>query len=69
VTVRDEGSGFTSSDVENPLGSANLYKASGRGIYLIKHFVDEMSHNNIGNEITMVKKRGVRPAAKGGNPE
>jgi CheY-like chemotaxis protein/anti-sigma regulatory factor (Ser/Thr protein kinase) len=63
VTIRDEGAGFSPGDVESPLASPNIYKANGRGIYLIKHFVDEMFHNNIGNEITMVKKRSSRLAA------
>ena len=54
--VRDEGSGFDLSTVPDPTDPENLLKASGRGLMLIKTFMDEVSFNDIGNEITMVKR-------------
>jgi serine/threonine-protein kinase RsbW len=65
--IRDEGDGFVPDDIANPTDSKNLYKASGRGIHLMKHFMDEVTYNGIGNEVTLVKKRCPSPAATG-NP-
>lgn len=55
--VRDEGKGFDVSSVPDPTDSLHLLKASGRGLMLIRTFMDEVTFNKIGNEITMVKKR------------
>lgn len=55
--IRDEGSGFDLSSVPDPRDPANLLKASGRGLMLIRMFMDEVTFNDIGNEITMVKRR------------
>ncbi len=54
--VRDEGSGFDLSTVPDPTDPENLLKASGRGLMLIRTFMDEVSFNDPGNEITMVKR-------------
>jgi CheY-like chemotaxis protein len=53
--VRDEGSGFDVSTVPDPTDPENLLKASGRGLMLIKTFMDDVSFNDPGNEISMVK--------------
>jgi CheY-like chemotaxis protein len=55
--VSDEGSGFDLSTVPDPTDPENLLKASGRGLMLIRTFMDEVSFNDPGNEITMVKRR------------
>ncbi len=55
--VRDEGSGFDTSGLPNPKDPENLVKAGGRGILLIRMFMDEVRFNKTGNEITMVKRR------------
>lgn len=54
--VRDQGGGFDPSSLPDPTDPDNLLKASGRGIMLIRTFMDEVSFNDIGNEITMVKR-------------
>jgi CheY-like chemotaxis protein len=54
--VQDEGSGFDLSTVPDPTDPENLLKASGRGLMLIKTFMDDVSFNDVGNEITMVKR-------------
>lgn len=59
--VRDEGPGFDISKIPDPLDPANLERASGRGLLLIRAFMDEVHHNTTGNEITMIKRREVRP--------
>lgn len=56
VVVRDEGPGFDPTVVADPTDPANLENVSGRGLYLIWTFMDRVSHNETGNEITMVKR-------------
>ncbi len=55
--ITDEGEGFSLDGIANPTDSKNLYKNSGRGIYLMKHFMDEVSYNDQGNEVTLIKRR------------
>ena len=58
--IRDEGSGFNPALLPDPCDHANLDKASGRGLLLIHCFLDEVSHNAAGNEITLIKRRDQR---------
>lgn len=53
--VRDEGGGFDPSTLPDPTNPENLLRPSGRGIMLIHTFMDVVSFNKKGNEITMVK--------------
>jgi len=55
--IRDEGRGFDPSTLPDPTDPANILKSNGRGLLLIRAFMDEVSHNKTGNEITLVKKR------------
>lgn len=55
--IRDEGKGFDPSRLPDPTDPANLEKISGRGLLLIRTFMDEVRHNETGNEITMIKRR------------
>ena len=55
--IRDEGPGFDPSSIPDPTDPANLAKVSGRGILLITAFMDQVTFNKEGNEITMVKRR------------
>lgn len=59
VCVRDEGPGFEPGDVPDPTATENLEKPSGRGLLLIRTFMTHVSHNDAGNEITMIKRREV----------
>jgi CheY-like chemotaxis protein len=54
--VTDEGPGFDLSNLPDPTDPANLEKTSGRGLLLIRMFMDEVRHNERGNQITMVKR-------------
>ena len=60
VTIRDEGPGFDPSTLPDPTDPANLGRIGGRGLLLIRTFMDSVTHNPSGNEITLVK-RGQRP--------
>jgi CheY-like chemotaxis protein/anti-sigma regulatory factor (Ser/Thr protein kinase) len=56
--VRDEGPGFNPATLPDPRDRSNIGKAAGRGLFLIRLFMDEVRHNAAGNEITMIKRRG-----------
>ncbi len=55
--VRDEGRGFDPSILPDPTDPANLERPNGRGLLLIRTFMDTIYHNDVGNEITMIKHR------------
>jgi serine/threonine-protein kinase RsbW len=59
IRVRDQGDGFDPEEVANPLAPENILKASGRGIFLIRSFMDEVALERApggGMEVRMVKK-------------
>lgn len=45
VKVKDEGTGFDPSKVPDPTDSENLLKDSGRGLYLMRIYMDELKFN------------------------
>lgn len=53
--IEDEGPGFDVSAVPDPTDAENLLKGSGRGLFLIGAFMDEVHHNEAGNRITLSK--------------
>ncbi|MEM9412417.1 MAG: ATP-binding protein [Planctomycetota bacterium] len=55
--ISDQGSGFDPSEVPDPCDDCNLEKTSGRGVSLIKNFVDQVKFNESGNTIEFSKKR------------
>ena len=55
--VRDEGAGFDPAAVPNPTDPMSLERVSGRGLLLIQTFMDRIEHNEVGNQITMSKRR------------
>ncbi len=57
--VTDEGRGFDPSTLPDPTDVSNLEKTHGRGLMLIRMFMDEVSFNERGNEIRMVKRAGT----------
>lgn len=54
-TIADEGPGFDVTSLPDPTDPANLDKAGGRGLLLIHSFMDEVCHNEKGNQISMLK--------------
>ncbi|MFA5834406.1 MAG: ATP-binding protein [Bacteroidota bacterium] len=56
VKVRDEGEGFKPETVANPLHEENLLNTGGRGVFLMKAFMQSVQYNKKGNEVTMVMK-------------
>jgi serine/threonine-protein kinase RsbW len=59
VRVVDEGEGFDPEDVANPLAPENILKSSGRGIFFMRSFMDDVTVRRAsegGMEVRMVKK-------------
>jgi CheY-like chemotaxis protein len=54
-TVRDEGPGFDPATLPDPNAPENVLEVSGRGVLLIRTFMDEVTFNDRGNQITMRK--------------
>jgi serine/threonine-protein kinase RsbW len=58
VRIADEGEGFDFGGLPDPVAPENLMRASGRGIFLIRSFMDEVQLRRLdpgGTEITLVK--------------
>ncbi len=53
--VRDDGAGFDLSAVPAPNDPGPLESEEGRGLSLMRSFMDELTFNDAGNEVTMVK--------------
>jgi len=56
LTVTDEGSGFSPECLPNPTREENLEKPCGRGVMLIKAYMDHVEYNDRGNQVRMVKE-------------
>ena len=57
ITIRDQGKGLDLEKIPDPLAPENLLKTSGRGIFLIRSFMDEVQilPSQTGTEIRLVK--------------
>src|SRR5918996_3132588 len=59
IRVEDEGEGFDPEEIADPLAPENILKSSGRGIFLIRNFMDDVQLRrglHRGMQIRMVKK-------------
>jgi serine/threonine-protein kinase RsbW len=68
VHVVDEGCGFELSDVEDPLAEENLLRTSGRGIFLMRAFMDGLAVRKAstgGADLVMSKKLPHRVSGNG----
>ena len=64
--ITDEGSGFDTLKIADPTAEINLDRVGGRGLLLIRSFMDSVRHNARGNQITMVKSvTATVPASAG----
>ena len=55
IRISDEGPGFDFQDVPDPTLDENLDKPTGRGLMLIRAYMDTVQFNDKGNELHMVK--------------
>lgn len=56
VTVRDEGTGFDPHSLPDPTAPGYLDRPCGRGVLLMRSFADEVHFNEVGNQVTLVKR-------------
>jgi serine/threonine-protein kinase RsbW len=55
VWVTDQGAGFEPQNLADPRSGENIYKTGGRGVLLIKSYMDSVEYNKTGNCVHMVK--------------
>lgn len=57
ITIRDQGKGLDMSRIPDPLAPENLLKTSGRGIFLMRSFMDivEIRPSQTGTELKLIK--------------
>jgi serine/threonine-protein kinase RsbW len=64
IRVRDEGPGFDPENIPDPLAPENVLKSSGRGIFLIRSFMDQLELTRApegGMQMVMVKRASKAP--------
>lgn len=57
IVVRDQGPGFDVAHLPDPTDPDNLTRVGGRGILLMRTFMDVVIYNDKGNEVTLIKRR------------
>lgn len=57
IRLKDEGEGFCPSELPDPRDDDHLECTNGRGVMLMKEMMSEVSFNESGNEVIMVKHR------------
>ena len=69
MTVRDEGRGFDFYQIPDPTTPGTIYSSRGRGIYLMKAFMDEVRFEE-GGSVVHMRKRAFRadPPVPSGPP-
>jgi len=55
ITVTDQGSGFSYKNLPDPRLEENLYKPCGRGVLLMRSYMDVVEFNETGNAVHMIK--------------
>jgi serine/threonine-protein kinase RsbW len=55
IRVRDRGKGFDHNNVPDPTSEEALWKRRGRGIFLMRKLMDEVTYSRNGSEITLLK--------------
>ena len=61
VRIVDQGDGFEFKEIADPLAPENILKSSGRGIFFMRSFMDDVQMRRVpegGTEVRMVKKLG-----------
>ncbi len=55
ISMTDEGTGFDPEEVPDPRCGENIYKANGRGLLLMRSYMDMVEYNDCGNCIHLVR--------------
>lgn len=59
VEIEDQGQGFDPADVPDPTAPENLDRPSGRGLMLMRNFMDAVMYSDKGNFVAMRKRRST----------
>jgi serine/threonine-protein kinase RsbW len=59
IRISDEGLGFSEESIPDPLSPENILRGSGRGVFLMRAFMDEVHFRQLspGTELTLIKHR------------
>ncbi len=59
--IGDQGGGFDSENIPDPLSPENILRGSGRGVFLMRAFMDEVHFRQLspGTELTLIKHRAT----------
>lgn len=57
VTISDQGSGFAWRGIPDPTVNGNILAERGRGVFLMRAIMDQVSFNDMGNQVTLIKQR------------
>ncbi len=68
LCVTDQGAGFDPQAVPDCTADDNLELCSGRGLMLMKHFMDEVNYNEVGNSLEIRKSRQASESRGGTSP-
>ncbi|MFW6038880.1 MAG: ATP-binding protein [bacterium] len=63
VSIADEGHGFQPDTLPDPTDDENLARPHGRGVMLMQAYMNEISYNDRGNRVTMVRTREAEDSA------
>jgi serine/threonine-protein kinase RsbW len=55
VRITDEGGGFDPGDVPDPTAAENIERPCGRGLMLMRHYMNEVTFHGSGNTLSMAK--------------
>jgi serine/threonine-protein kinase RsbW len=62
-SVQDEGNGFDVAGLADARSTPQKNKPSGRGVFLLRAYMDRVLYNDKGNRVTLVRRRRPGPAA------
>jgi serine/threonine-protein kinase RsbW len=57
ITVIDQGCGYDPETIPDPTAEENLTLPSGRGLAMIKAFMDSVHLNEVGNQVKMIRRK------------
>ena len=60
ISITDQGTGFEPDAIPDPRKEENLYKTGGRGVLLLRAYMDVVEYNENGNSVRMIKYRKKR---------
>lgn len=55
IFITDQGAGFSPESVPDPRVGENIYKTGGRGLFLIRSYMDKVDFNERGNRLCIIK--------------